>query len=128
MGKKRRDTPEWQWEQALIDACADHCWRKVFNALHEHLHQWERGELTNDEMDNRVHAAHKQTQEAYKSLNYPKRDDLVLYAQFDDEWFQPWLAQHPPPLGATLAPVREMRAFFPAPRADGRDGDETCRD
>lgn len=33
--KKRRQTPEWQWEQALIDAYYDHRWRQVLDPLYE---------------------------------------------------------------------------------------------
>lgn len=126
--KKRRDTPEWQWEQTLIDAYTDYRWRQVFTALHEDLHRWERGELTNDEMDNQVHTAHKETQETYKSLYYPKREVLILHAQFDDEWFQPWLANHPAPPGITLAPVAEIRAKFPDSASGWGEGDEDRRD
>src|SRR5260370_386457 len=95
--KKRRDTPESQWEQALIDAYYDYRWRAVFDALHEQLHRWERGELTHDEMDNEVHNAHKQTQETFRFFSSPKRDELILYIGFDEEWFEPWLVAHPSP-------------------------------
>jgi len=129
MGKKRRDTPEWQWEQALIDTWQHHRWQEVFDELHAQLHRWECGELGDLDMDAAVYAAHKETQVVYGSLCIrSKRDDLILYAQFDDAWFQPWLAQHPPPPGITLAPVTEIRASFPVPGADVRDGHENRRD
>lgn len=110
--KKRRDTPEWQWEQALIDAYSDYRWREVFDELHAQLHRWERGEITHDEMDNVVHETHKQTQETYKALYYPKRDELILYSQFNEAWFTQWVADHPPPAGIDLSPARRIREDF----------------
>jgi len=31
--KKRRQRPEWKWEQALIDAYYDYRWRQMLNPL-----------------------------------------------------------------------------------------------
>jgi len=31
--KRRRDTPEWAWEQALIDAYDDYRWHEVLDPL-----------------------------------------------------------------------------------------------
>lgn len=113
--KKRRETPEWQWEQTLIDAYHDYRWRAVFDALHEQLHRWERGELTHDEMDNEVHKAHRETQEAYKSLYYPKREELVFFSQLDAVWFEQWVVDHPAPPGIDLMQARRFREYFSTP-------------
>jgi hypothetical protein len=109
---KRRETAEWLWEQILIDAYTDYRWRAVFDALHEQLHRWERGELTHDEMDTEVHKAHMETQEAYKSLYYPKREELVLHGQLDAVWFKRWVSDHPAPPGIDLTRARQLREYF----------------
>ena len=44
-GKRRRDTPEWVWEQALIDAYDDHRWHEVLDPLVAAVKRWEAGEL-----------------------------------------------------------------------------------
>jgi len=102
MSRKHRLTPEWQWEQALIDAYADHRWHQVLDPLHEQLHRWERGELTHDDLDQAIHQAHKETQRLY-GLFTERRERLVRLIQWDQEWFTPWLAEHSPP--PTVSPV-----------------------
>jgi hypothetical protein len=110
--KKRRETAEWQWEQALIDAYIDYRWRAVFDALHEQLHRWESGELTHDEMGTEVHKTHKETREIYTSLYYPKREELVLHSQLDAIWFERWVSDHPAPPGIDLTRARQLREYF----------------
>jgi hypothetical protein len=110
--KKRRETAEWQWEQALIDAYIDYRWRAVFDALHEQLHRWESGELTHDEMDTEVHKTHTETRETYTSLYYPKREELILHSQLDAVWFERWVRDHPAPPGIDLTRARQLREYF----------------
>lgn len=33
--KKRSETPEYQWGQALLDACYDYRWRSKLEPLHQ---------------------------------------------------------------------------------------------
>ncbi len=93
---KRRDTPEWQWEQALLDAYYDHRWHEVLDPLYEQFQHWTAGQRTHDEMDQAIHQAHTQAQKVYRLFG-EKRAWLVQASQFDREWFEPWVADHPPP-------------------------------
>jgi len=43
--KRRRDTPEWAWEQALIDAYDDHRWHEVLDPLAAAVKRWDAGDL-----------------------------------------------------------------------------------
>ncbi len=43
--KRRRDTPEWAWDQALIDASDDHRWHEVLDPLAAAVRRWEAGDL-----------------------------------------------------------------------------------
>jgi len=44
-GVRRRDTPEWAWEQALIDAYDDYRWHQVLDPLAVAVRRWEAGDL-----------------------------------------------------------------------------------
>jgi hypothetical protein len=99
--RKRRQTPEWKWEQALIDDYYDYRWREVLNPLYEKFKRWEAGELTHEDMDQAIHETHKQDQELY-SLFTQSRSFLVGMIQWAEEWFEEWVADHPPPEGVQL--------------------------
>lgn len=99
--KKKRNTPQWQWEEALLEAYYDHRWHQVLDPLYEQMQRWKDGELQHEDIDQAVHQTHKQTRELY-NLFTQKRDFLVLIAQVDQEWFQPWLTQHPAPPDVSL--------------------------
>ncbi|MCD6289031.1 MAG: hypothetical protein J7M34_00910 [Anaerolineae bacterium] len=101
--KKRRQTPEWQWEQALIDAYYDYRWHQVLDPLYEKFQRWKAGELTHDDMDYAIHETHKQTRELYNFFTN-KRSWLVTLIQLDQEWFDQWVADNPPPPGIQLVP------------------------
>jgi len=101
--RKKRRTPEWQWEQALIDAYYDYRWRQVLDPLYEKFQRWKAGELTHADMDRAIHEAHKETRELFK-LFTNKRSWLVRAIQFDREWFEEWVAENPPPPGIELLP------------------------
>jgi len=103
--KKRRETPEWKCEQALIDDYYDHCWRQVLNPLYEKFKRWEAGELDHWDMDQAIHETHKENQGLY-SLFTQNRDFLIRMIQWDEAWFQGWVVDHPPPAGSQLAPRR----------------------
>jgi hypothetical protein len=106
--KKRRETPQWKWEQALIDAYYDYRWHQVLDPLYERFRCWEAGELTHHDMDQAIHETHKQDQELY-SLFTQSRSFLVGAIQWDEEWFEEWIVDHPPPPGIQLVP-RRVRA------------------
>lgn len=99
--KKRRQTPQWQWEQALIDAYYDHRYRQVLEPLCEKLQRWKAGELQHHDMDKAIHETHKENQKLY-TLFGEKRDFLVSVIQWDAEWFDEWVKANPPPPGVEL--------------------------
>ena len=102
--KKRRETPEWQWEEALIEAYYDYRWREVLSPLYEKFQRWKAGELTHDDMDEAIHATHKQNQQLVSLFSHG-RGFLLGAVQWDREWFRGWVANHPPPPGIELLPI-----------------------
>jgi hypothetical protein len=103
MSRKKRPTAVWQWEQTLLDDYYDHRWHQVLDPLYELFQRWKAGECTHDDMDTAIHKVHRQTQEVY-SFFTTKRDLLVKYIQFDRDWFDAWVAGHPPPPDEQLVP------------------------
>ena len=101
--KKRRQTPEYRWEQALIDGYYDYRWRQVLDPLYDKFKRWEAGELTHADMDQAIHETHKQDQDLYR-LFAESRAFLVGLIQWDEQWFENGVAAHPP--GIELAPSR----------------------
>jgi hypothetical protein len=99
--KKRTKTPEYQWEQALLDAYYDYRWRQVLDPLYQKFQQWKARELDHIDMDEAIHQTHKQTQEAYVFFTQ-RRDWLVRIIQMDEAWFQVWIKDNPPPAGYNL--------------------------
>jgi hypothetical protein len=103
--KKRRQTPEYKWEQALIDDYYDYRWRQVLNPLYEKFKRWEAGELEHYDMDQAIHETHKQNQDLYR-LFTESRAFLVGLIQWDEDWFEKWAIDHPPPPGIEPMPPR----------------------
>lgn len=99
--KKRTQTPEYQWEQALIDAYHDYRWRHVLEPLYQKFQQWKAGELDHLDMDAAIHQTHQQNQEVY-GVSTLKREILVRAIQLDEDWFQAWVKDNPPPEGYKL--------------------------
>jgi hypothetical protein len=99
--KKRSQTLEYQWEQALIDAYSDYRWRQVLNPLYEKFQQWKSGILGHMDMDEAIHQTHKENQEVY-ILFTQKRARLVRVIQLDEDWFKEWVKDNPPPAGYSL--------------------------
>ena len=102
--KKRRETPEYKWEQALIDAYYDYRWRQILEPLYEKFKLWEAGELEHADMDQAIHEAHKESQNVY-SLFTESRSWLVGVIQWDRKWFVAWARDHEPPPGAVIDPL-----------------------
>ena len=98
---KRSQTPEYQWEQALLDAYHDYRWRQILDPLYQKFSQWKTGELDHLDMDEAIHQTHKQTQELYGVFTL-KREILIRAIQLNEEWFQAWVKDTPPPAGYKL--------------------------
>ncbi len=95
-GKRRHDTPEWTWEQALIDAYYDYRWHQVLDPLAAAVRRWEAGDL--DHVD--LARAAGRVRKGISPIDYlfsEKREMLVRMIEFDEEWSGPWIAAHPRP-------------------------------
>ncbi len=99
--KKRTSTPEYQWEQALLDAYYDYRWHEVLDPLYNKFQRWKAGELEHDDMDHAIHQTHKETRQLY-GIFLQKREVLVRAIQFNREWFPAWVKDNPPPGGYPL--------------------------
>ena len=100
--KQKRKSPEWQWEQALIDAFSDKCWHDVLDPLYEKFQRWKVGELGHWDMDEAIHEVHRQNQRLYGFFDQ-RREMIVFLIQYQDqEWFTGWVAEHPPPPGVEV--------------------------
>jgi hypothetical protein len=92
--KRRRDTPEWAWEQALIDAYYDYRWHQVLDPLAAAVRRWEAGELDHVDLA-RVAGRIRKGMSPIDYLFNEKREMLVRMIEFDEEWSGPWIAAHP---------------------------------
>ncbi len=100
--KRGRDTPEWAWEQAVIDAYDDHRWHEVLDPLAAAVRRWEAGELDHVDLARVARRIHKKM----SPIDYvfsQKREMLVRLIEFDEEWSGPWIAAHPRPAVPTLS-------------------------
>jgi hypothetical protein len=52
--KKKRETPEYQWEETLLEAYYDHRWHEVLDPLYEKFQRWKAGELPHDDMNHAI--------------------------------------------------------------------------
>ncbi len=94
--RRRRDTPEWAWEQALIDAYYDHRWHEVLDPLAAAVRRWEAGELDHVDLARTAGRVRK----GVSPIDYvfsQKREMLAPLIEFDEEWSGPWIAAHPRP-------------------------------
>jgi len=94
--KRRRDTPEWAWEQALIDAYYDYRWRQVLDPLAAAVRRWEAGVLDHVDLARAAGLIYKQVS-PIDDIFSEKREMLVRMIEFDEEWSGPWIAAHPRP-------------------------------
>ena len=102
-GKKKRDTPEWKWQTALLTEYYEYRWRKALDPLHEAIHRWNDGDREDTDIDRAVHEAHNESRRIYNIFT-GKREHLVLNIQSDHEWFKKWMAGNPPPPGVKIIP------------------------
>ncbi|MFL5659111.1 MAG: hypothetical protein ACJ8CB_33620 [Ktedonobacteraceae bacterium] len=63
--KHKSKSPEWQWEQSLIDAYYDARMHEALAPLYEKFQRWKAGELEHADIDQAIHKVHKQNQELY---------------------------------------------------------------
>jgi hypothetical protein len=102
--KSKHDSPQWKWEQALIEAYYDHRWHKLLDPLYEQFVRWKAGDLTHEALNSAIHEVHKQSPELY-NLFGSKRSWLISLIQWDAEWFNEYVIDHPPPPGVELKPT-----------------------
>ena len=96
-------SPEREWQQQLIDAYYDYRWTQVLEPLYQDFQQWKAGERSHADMNQAIHAVHKESQHLYTFFS-ERRDSLTSYIQMDRQWFELWLAAHPAPSGIRLIP------------------------
>jgi hypothetical protein len=99
--KSKRKSPQWQWEQQLIDDYYDFACHIVLDPLYEKFQRWKAGELHHDDISEAIHEVHKQNQKLW-SFFTNRREVLVFLIEADEEWFLPWMADHPPPPGVEV--------------------------
>ncbi len=92
-----------QWQQQLIADYYDYRWKELLEPLYQDFQRWKAGERSHADMDQAIHAAHKETQHLYSFFS-ESRDSLASTIQMDRDWFEPWLAGHPAPPGVRLIP------------------------
>jgi len=95
--KRRRDTQEWAWEQALIDAYYDHRWHEVLDPLVDAVRRWEAGALDHVDLARAAERVRKGVS-PIDDVFSQKREMLVRMIEFDEEWSGPWIAAHPRPV------------------------------
>ncbi len=116
MGQKRRRQQEQaQWEAALLVAYEEYRWRQVLEPLAEQLQRWCAGELSHADIDAAIHATHRETRHLYSFFGQSRRW-LVTLIQADRDWFDAWVATHPPPPGVMGDPAADAA---PPDRGEG---------
>jgi len=99
--KKRTQTPEYQWEQALLEAYHDYRWREILEPLYQKFQQWQAGELDHLDMDEAIHQTYKPRRDVNNFFTL-KQEILVRAIQLNEDWFQAWVKGNPPPAGYKL--------------------------
>ncbi len=96
-------SPEREWQQKLIDDYYDYRWKQILEPLYQDFQHWKAAERSQADMNQAIHAAHKESQQIY-TFFARGHDTLVGWIQMDRDWFEPWLANNPAPPGARLIP------------------------
>ena len=101
--KKRTQTPQYQWEQTLAGSapttiiagggCSIHCIRSSSSG--------KQANLDHMDMDEAIHQTYKPRRDVYGFFTL-KREFLVRAIQLNEEWFQAWVKDNPPPAGYKL--------------------------
>jgi len=97
--EKDHQIPEWQWQQALIDAYYDYRWRQLLEPLCETFQHWKAGELTHVPVDRAIEEAYKE--KCWINALFSQRQDraVALIQSLDREWFETWVKEQHPPSG-----------------------------
>lgn len=90
-----------QYEQALIGAYYDSRMHEILDPLFDAFQQWKAGHLSHDELTELIHKVHRENQRAY-SFFTQSRKTIVLCVKMDNDWFDGWLRENPPPPGVEL--------------------------
>ncbi|MBU0495643.1 MAG: hypothetical protein KKA73_08110 [Chloroflexi bacterium] len=99
---KEQRSPEWHWEQALVDDYYNYRWRKLMDPLCETFQGWKAGNVGHAEVDRAIEEAYKERCVMH-SLFVQRRDRAVaLIHLWDREWFDEWVQDHRPPPSVQL--------------------------
>lgn len=90
-----------EYQQALIDAYYDTRMHEILDPLYEAFQQWKRGNIKHNDLTELIHKVHRENQRVY-SLFTQSRHHIVACIKLDDDWFQKWLRNNPPPPGMEL--------------------------
>lgn len=90
-----------EYQQTLIDDYYDMWMHRILDPLCEAFQQWKRGNLKHSEVTELIHKAHKENQKVY-SFFTQSRASIVNFIKVDRDWFDRWVANHPPPPGIEL--------------------------
>ncbi|MBI2911173.1 MAG: hypothetical protein HYY05_03455, partial [Chloroflexi bacterium] len=94
---RRRPNPRAQWEQEVVDAYHDKCWRDLLEPLYDRFQAWKAGQLTHADVDETIHQTHRASQKLF-TFFAQSRSYLVRLVQFSAEaWFREWVSEHPAP-------------------------------
>jgi len=99
--KRDPESAAAQWEQEMIDAYMEHRWAQILSPLCEQLDRWKAGERNYDDIVEAIRAARK-ADDAVQGILEKDHEWLVKVIQLEEDWFLPWLANHPPPPGYVL--------------------------
>lgn len=78
--EKHHQTPECQWEEALVDVYYDHRWRQLLQPLSEAFQRWKAGELIHADVDRAIEEAYKEKC-WISNLCSPRRDRALALIQ-----------------------------------------------
>src|SRR5258708_37321247 len=77
--KHHRNSPAWQWEQALIAAYYDMQYHRVLDPLYEKFQQWKAGELAHEEIYQAIHEVRCQNQQLYSFFTQCRAMSAFMY-------------------------------------------------
>lgn len=105
--KERRQDPEWQWEQALVDEYSDYRWRQLLDPLCETFRKWKAGELGYDDVDQAIEKAYKEKCVICNLVTQRKDRAAGLIQWWDREWFDAWVKENRPLSDVSLSVADE---------------------
>ncbi len=94
--KEQQQSPEWQWERALVDDYYDYRWRQMLEPLCETFQRWKEGELTYEDVDQAIEKAYQEKVVLHNLFSQRRDRAAGLIQWWDHEWFEAWIAEHRP--------------------------------